>query len=116
MSEHQSSLFDLSSPDQRPTVFALSRRDDPATSHKAEADIKADGTHARMMDLAMDVLVANPGNTANELEQMAGEQNGAVRKRLNDWLHKGRAEKRGERKCRITGRTAGLWFPVGERQ
>lgn len=113
MTERQPNLWEVGTPDMRPVKF-LSRRDDPATSHQAATELVEGGEHGRMMNIARDVLRANPGNTANELEQMAGQQNGAVRKRLNDLRHKGKAEKSGERKCRITGKTAELWWPVGE--
>jgi hypothetical protein len=88
----------------------LARPADPSTSHEAADHIDATGVRSRMMRLALDLITANPGRAAAELEEMSGFHDGAVRKRLNDLRHAGRAKVGEPRTCAVTGRRAKTWF------
>lgn len=88
------------------------RSSDPATSHAAARDLVRSRSILSAQARALEVLRANPGSTARELDTLAGTLDGAIRKRLNDLFLEGLATKKGERKCTITGKTAQLWWPV----
>lgn len=89
-----------------------SRPSDPSTSHLAEAEITGDGSRARMMRKALELVRTHPGCTANELDQLAGSKDGSIRKRLTD-LEKAGLVRTGEvRKSRVTGKLNQTWYPV----
>lgn len=90
----------------------LARNTDSAESHQAADEITQDGTLDRMAEIAYAILKANPGKTANELEQIAGYRDGQLRKRLSGLLKEGRATKGESRVSAVTGKRNATWNPV----
>jgi hypothetical protein len=103
MEARQLSLFD---------PIRLARRNDPDTSQQAAAEVVEEGVVARMAATAISCLQRWPDSTASELEAATGLLDGKIRKRLNDLRRLGRAEKSGQRPCRVTGRMAYTWRAV----
>lgn len=106
--DYQPNFWDACDPTDNP----ISRSSDPETSHCAADEITGDGSRSRMMRLALEVVRANPGCTANELDQLCNCKDGAIRKRLTD-LEKLGLVKTGEvRKSKVTGKMNQTWYPT----
>lgn len=89
------------------SLLPIARPTDPATSHEAAESVTRDGTRARMMRLALELVQKHPGRTAKELEQLSGHSDGEVRKRL--LRHLGRVRNGEPRVCGVSGKRAMVW-------
>ena len=94
----------------QPTLFDP-HRNQLTTSAVAKQQIEASGTAAADRAFAVELVRANPGLTASELEDLVGCRDGKVRKRLAEcvpeYLQRGTV-----RPCDITGRPCVTWEPV----
>ena len=90
----------------------LVRTSDPPESHQAVREIVADGTHGRMLHVALDAVKETPGLTANELEVRHGYRDGQLRKRLTELESLGLVRRGPVRRSEITGKNNVTWIPA----
>jgi len=65
-----------------------SRRDDPASSHRAEADAKRNGTMRGQRQIALALVTENPGLTAAELAEIHSPYDEVLRFKTMIFLRK----------------------------
>jgi len=88
----------------------LSRVNDPANSSLAADAIERDGTLGRMYRIALDLITAHPGQTANELEKIGGYRDGQIRKRLKALLDQGLITRGASRESTVTGKMNATYY------
>jgi len=65
-----------------------SRRDDPQSSHRAEADCKRSGTMRGQRLISLQLVTENPGKTAAQLAQIHSPFDEVLRFKTMIWLRK----------------------------
>lgn len=90
----------------------LSRATDPTESHRAAAEITADGTRSRMLLAAVEAVKNSPGLTANELEERHGYRDGQLRKRLKEAEERKLVKRGPSKRSAVTGKLNVTWEPT----
>lgn len=88
-----------------------SRRDDPQTSHDAEAAINANGSRARQQQLVADLVNRYPNHTCCELARYGVLTERQLSRRLPEAVAAGAIEKGVARVCTVTGHRAHTYHP-----
>jgi len=86
--------------------FPASHRNDPATSHAAEARVTRSGTRKNHAELVLEAVRKNPGLTAPELMPITRLGEYQVRRRLSDLREAGKVQRQHERD------NNSCWWPV----
>jgi len=81
-----------------------------SNSSESLNEITQDGSRAAMAEKTLQLLKANPGKTANELEELGGFKDGQIRKRLNDLLRQELASQGPARVSEVTGKPNLTWY------
>lgn len=106
MNEQQHDMFGI-------PPMAHARRADPATSHKAAAEMNAGGRTEKHADIVAKMVAAHPGLTSAELalkdKRLTHPQ---IHKRLRDLARAGRIIEGATRRCRVHQRESLTWSPA----
>lgn len=88
----------------------IAKNIDPDTSHLAADEITESGQRKRQLDIAVDLVGANPGMTRAELAKESGLCKFMIARRLSD--AKGLLVRQGaKRKCSVDNRMVVTWWP-----
>lgn len=99
-------------PTKPPDTQGMSRRTDPATSHKAAKEFVASGARESHQSLILDVIRETPGETFSEIVEVLGVEGSVVNKRLPEMCRKGMIRKGADRACRTNGKEKATYWPV----
>ena len=98
-----------------PVATPASRRDDPESSHQAEAEHTQTGRRADQQRQAAEAVRRWPGRTSSELARLSGMDRHALGRRLPEieaGEGPGQILRAGERRDPETGRSGVRWWPV----
>lgn len=86
------------------------RRTHPETSLAASANSIASGNRAKHEAAALRLVRKYPGNTAAELDRIAGSENREIGKRLGGLANRGLLRRGDRRVCEVRGRKCVTWY------
>jgi hypothetical protein len=89
------------------------RSTDPNSSHDAERHINQSGVRARQQNMAAQAVKIYAGMTSLEIAEKATLCRYMLARRLPECETAGQVYRGQERRCRVSGRMAGTWWPIG---
>jgi hypothetical protein len=92
-------------------ITPASRRNDPVTSHEAEAEVTRSGARGNQQRLVRSLVQRFPGRTSRELARCAGIDRYMVARRLPE-VEPVHVKKGEARRCEVGGRSASTWWPA----
>jgi hypothetical protein len=89
---------------------AKARKADPATSHRAAAQVESSGTAAAHREKIVAALRAVDGQTSDEIANLAGLDRVAAARRMKELETAGRVRRGPERKSNVSGNAGVTWW------
>jgi len=94
----------------------VSRRENPETSHEAEAVITQTGKRQTHAAKVLEIIIDHPGLVTGVIGEMSGLGQMETRKRLSDLKNRGLARQGQPRIWEGSGRKQVTWWPVEVQQ